>query len=216
MSTERCGGSLNRIALVVAGAECVFDDLNAALALFTPDRVYAVNDIGAHLETLHAWCTLHPEFMDKWEADRRRRGLPDGYEIVAPLENMGEHNNKGNVTRRVSYRWDETTTSSASSGMFAVKVALHDGYDRVLLVGLPLDTSNHFARGRPWLERASFIRGFENATPHLLGRVKSMSGHTRRVLGAPCAEWLAGSGDPTGAMGEMPALQAMGEMPKGN
>lgn len=185
------------IALVVGGAECVAEDMKAALALFTPDRIYAVNDIGAHLETLHVWCTLHPEFMDGWEAQRKARGLANGYEIVAPLPGeVGKHGNKGRITRRVSYRWPKMN-SSASSGIYGAKVALDDGH-RVVLAGIPLDGSNHFLREKPWGQRECFMPGFDLALPFLKGRVKSMSGHTMKVLGAPTPKWLAGAGDPAG------------------
>lgn len=183
-----------QLALVIGGAECAGDDLKKALALFTPDKIYAANDIGAHVERLDVWCSLHPEFMDKWEEERKKRGLPNGYEIVAPLSTeVGMHGAKGRITRRISYRWPGMT-SSASSGIYAAKVALNDGFDRVVLAGIPMQQeANHFARGKAWLQRDCFLPGFEKATPFMLGRVKSMSGLTRDILGNPTKEWLAES-----------------------
>lgn len=197
-------------ALVVGCAANVWDDVAAAQSLCTFDAVYCVKLSGVHWPNVfQVWVTLHPELMDGYERERHALGRPNGYEIVAHAEckTMGEHyakGRRGNVSRYISYRWPGMT-SSASSGIFAAKVALDDGFERVVLAGIPMDKSNHFSRGKPWLQQESFIRGFEKATPFLKGRVKSMSGYTREVLGAPSAEWLAGSGDLNRLMGEMPA-----------
>jgi hypothetical protein len=146
------------------------------------------------------WATLHPEYMDDYERERRVLGLPNGYEIVAPKsDEVGQHGQKGRIARRVSYRWPGMT-SSASSGIYGAKVALEDGY-KCVLAGIPMNVdSGHFMpetknvqhqiRGHTWNARDSFIRGFEVATPFLMGKVKSMSGHTRDVLGFPEADWL--------------------------
>lgn len=183
-----------RTALVVGCSANVWDEVAAAQSLCTFDAVYCVKLAGVHWPSrFQVWATLHPEYMDDYEGQRHALGLPNGYEIVAHAEckTMGMHGKKGRISRYVSYRWPGMT-SSASSGIFAAKVALDDGYKRVVLAGIPLDNSDHFSRGKPWLQRDSFIRGFEKATPHLIGRVKSMSGHTMEVLGAPTPEWLAG------------------------
>ncbi len=217
------------IALVVGCAACVWDDVKAAQSLCTFDAVYCVKLAGVHWPTqFNVWVGLHPEYMDDYEAQRAALGLPNGYEIVAHAESLSEgmHGKKGNIGRRVSYRWcchggDQNSTrckacpkkltSSASSGIFAAKVALEDGHDRVILAGIPMDReAGHFTRGKEWAQRDSFTLGFEIAVPHLLDRVKSMSGYTRKILGAPSAEWLAGSGDPIGTMGVMPDLTARG------
>jgi hypothetical protein len=58
---------------------------------------------------------------------------------VAPLPGeLGMHGAKGNISRRVSYRY-QGMDSSASSGGYAAKVALDDGFDRVVLAGVPMD-----------------------------------------------------------------------------
>jgi hypothetical protein len=178
------------------------------VALRKFDAVYCVNQTGIHWPVkFQVWVTLHPEFFDQdycaehpeiggeYESRRAALGLPNGYEIVSHSEckTTGEHYIKGRcsrVSRYVSCRWPGMT-SSASSGIFAAKVALDDGHDRVVLAGIPMDRdAGHFTRGKEWAERDSFIPGFEKAIPHLIGSVKSMSGYTRKVLGAPDVAWL--------------------------
>lgn len=192
-----------RAAIVIGGANCVSLDFSSALELFTPDRVYAVNDIGAHVEKIDVWCTLHPECLDFWEEQRRKRGLDNNYEIVAPLiSEVGIHIDKGRINRRVSYIWPGLNIdSSPSSGIYAAKVALEDGFDRVVLAGVPLTVEHgHFLpssrnskgemRGKVWKDCGAFVSGFNKSLPYLNGRVRSMSGYTKEILGKPDAEWL--------------------------
>ncbi len=179
-------------ALVVGCANNVWADVKAAQELTKFDRVYCVKLAGVHWpEDDFTWCTLHPEFMDKYESERASLGLPKGYEIVAPMSNeVGQHGQKGNINRRITYRY-EGMNSSASSGIYAAKIALGDGYSKVILAGVPLDGKlGHFTRGKPWAQVDSFNNGFNKSVPHMMGKVKSMSGKTRDVLGAPTKEWL--------------------------
>lgn len=189
-----------KIALVVGSADCMWEDVEAARKLFTPDAVYCVKRAGIHWpEAFQVWVGLHPEYMDAYEAERAKLGYPNGYEIVAPLSGeVGMHGHKGNVARRVSYRWPGTKPgegSSASSGIYGAKIALDDGY-RVVLAGIPMTATPHFVKHDRhgtgnWTQLESFLPGFERSLPHLMGRCKSMSGLTRQKLGAPDAAWIA-------------------------
>lgn len=194
-----------KTCLVVGCASGVWDEVKAAQALCKFDAVYCVKQAGIHWPGwFDVWATLHPEFMDAYEAERRALHWPAGYEIVAPVKGeLGAHGSRGNVNRRVSYRWPGMN-SSASSGIYAAKIALEDGFGRVVLTGIPMTVAaGHFlpktrnvrdeVRGHAWNHRDSFMPGFQLAIPHLRGKVKSMSGHTREVLGEPTPEWLEGT-----------------------
>jgi hypothetical protein len=61
------------IALIVGGAECVWEDVEAAKKLFTPDTVVAINDMGMYVEEAEHWASMHPEKMNKWVRFRRQR-----------------------------------------------------------------------------------------------------------------------------------------------
>ncbi len=130
--------------------------------------------------------------MDGYEKQRAEQGFHGDYEIIAPPPGeVGEHGKKGNISRRVSYRYPGMN-ASASSGGYAAKIALDDGYDKVVLAGVPMrQEDSHFTRGKPWLQRDSFMNGFLLSIPHFKGRVKSMSGWTMEQLGEPTREWLA-------------------------
>lgn len=181
-----------RLGLVIGCAEGNFDEARAAIALRKPDLVYCVKIAGIHWpERFDFWVGLHPEWQADYSEQRRKLGLPDGYKTVACLSaELGKKQGEIPVDRRCSYRWPGMN-SSASSGIFGAKVALED-CDKVILAGIPMNKGKHFTRGKPWGDLNSFADGLRHAMPHLSGRVKSMSGKTQELLGAPDAEWLAG------------------------
>jgi hypothetical protein len=195
-------------ALVIGCSKDVWLESWQAKQLGKFDAVYCVKLAGVFFsEPQHfKWATLHPEFMDDYERQRAALCHHNDYEIIAPLANeVGMHGAQGNISRRVSYRYPGMN-SSASSGGYAAKVALEDGYDRVVLAGIPMDAdANHFTRGKPWLQRDSFTIGFKQSVPHFAGRVRSMSGWTMGLLGAPNKEWLNGKSEQ--ASGQRQILQ---------
>lgn len=190
-------------ALVVGCARCVWDDVKAAQELGNFDRIYCVKLAGVHWQTGDfTWVGLHPEAMDDYEKKRLNLGLPGGYEIVAPLSHeVGQHGKKGRVTRRVAYQWPGMS-HSAGSGIYGAKVAMHDGHNKIVLAGIPMEPeAGHFiskdkniqgiTRGPVWKDFPAFVSGYTFALPIMKGIVKSMSGRTRKDLGAPTAQWLA-------------------------
>ena len=182
------------IALVIGCSADVWGEVYEAKALTQFDAFYCVKLAGVHWTGgRFTWVTLHPEFMDDYEKQRKELGLHSDYEIVAPLDGeVGMHGKRGNISRRISYRYPGMN-SSASSGGYAAKVALDDGFDRVVLAGVPMETeANHFTRGKPWLQRDSFTIGFKQSVPYFAGRVRSMSGWSKEILGAPSPDWLNG------------------------
>lgn len=180
-------------ALVVGCANCVWDDVKRAQEMSQFDTIYCVKLAGVFWpDKFDVWVTLHPEFMDDYEKQRQAKGYPNGYEIVAPLPGeVGGHGKKGNIARRVTYQW-KGMQSSASSGIYGAKVALDDGHERVVLAGIPMDTSKHFSRHTQWFQRDSFLPGFKSSLKYLKGKVRSMSGITKDHLGEPTPEWLQG------------------------
>lgn len=187
------------VALVVGCAEGVWEDVEEARKLGDYDAFYVCKMAGIQWdEGFFHWMTLHPEFMAGYKEERKKLGLPDSYEVTGPLkEECGMHGAHP-LDRRVSYRWPEMT-SSGSTGLFAVKVALDtDGHHGIVLAGVPMTSTNHFLRGKPWPHRDSFIPAWEKAQARIKDRVRSVSGWTREMLGAPTREWVALMREATG------------------
>jgi hypothetical protein len=175
-------------ALVLGGADCVWADVAALEAMLGREWdgvVIAANDIGCHWpRRLDAWCTLHPEKMPKWLKERSARGHPDGYITWS---------RKGGRADRQIKTW-----GGGASGMLAVAVAYEMGCERVILAGVPMTRTAHFVesgvhqRGKIWSSASTHLKAWR--VPVILarmrGRVKSMSGETRALLGYPDATFL--------------------------
>lgn len=185
--------ALNR-CIIIGGGNTVWDDIAEARKLGTYQAVIAVNDIGAEYPGhIDIWASLHPEKLPKWTADRHAKGF-------APAGMYAAHNgntNDGRLGRfqpdyKTDYRWPEMG-SSGSSGLFAVKVALEQGYNRVVLCGVPMRAeAAHFFEARQWSEVKAFTEAWKLARHRYADNTRSMSGWTAEILGKPSKEWLAG------------------------
>lgn len=183
-----------KTALVIGCSANVWAEVEAAQALAKFDAVYCAKMSGVHWKGgRFIWCGLHPEWQAGYSAERGALGLHMDFETVSPPDSeLGTAGKSRVIDRRVSYRWPGMD-ASASSGGYAAKVALEDGFDRVVLAGVPMDVSaSHFTRGKPWLHRDSFTIGFQKSVPFFAGRVRSMSGWSQELLGAPSPAWLNG------------------------
>lgn len=164
-------------ALVLGGAGSVWDDIETALDLGEYDMVVACNDIGAHWPgRLDHWVSLHPDRLPGWEAWRIKRGLPFGYVTWGHRPHS--------AVKRSTPDW------GGSSGLLAAKVALEQGATRVVLAGVTMSgQAGHFVRKAPWQAASGFQKAWTR-NRDALANVRSVSGWTRELLGAPSAEWL--------------------------
>lgn len=163
-------------ALVLGGASCLWDDLRR-LGDF-PATVIAVNAVGIHYPgRIDHWVTLHPANFPVWESKREGNWDYTRWSESPPCD-------------------EELDSWGGSSGIYGARVALHLGFDRVVLCGVPLDERPHFhdsdrwSKG-PWLVAKEHRRELD-AIKDRLGNVRSMSGYTAEVLGTPTEEWLHG------------------------
>lgn len=162
------------------------------MEMVKPDAVIGVNlMIERWAGKLDYSVTLHPEALEAWQVTRRRRGFPEATVSIAHVMQSGPR-----IDRVVDYRWPGMN-ASGSSGLFAAKVALEDGFDRIILAGVPISADGgHFTYDGPWIHVESYRGAWKEALPHLAGRVRSMSGWTAEILGKPTKEWLAGEPQP--------------------
>lgn len=183
-----------RIALVLGSARELWADL-AGLGPWATSVpvVLAVNDAGwIYQGRIDHWVTLHPEHLENW---RRRRhvtvgGLPDDYQTWGP------RNKRDAAVDHYVGHW-----GPGSSSFFAVKIALEDlGCDRAVLAGVPMapgayadpSAGSWGTEGWPLDEVRIHREGWEHHKDRLIGRVRSCSGWTRDLLGAPDVMFLQG------------------------
>lgn len=179
-------------ALVLGGAECVWDDvyeLEQMVGEPWPGIIIAVNDIGSHWpRRLDHWCTVHTEFFQMWKNDRSWRGYNMDFLSWSTKLRKRE---VGIVDRVCGNDWGQ-----ASSGYLAVGVAKEVGCNKVVLCGVPMTVTPHFSEStfhepkKPWAGAISHWRHWQERADTLHGWVRSMSGNTRELLGAPDLDWL--------------------------
>jgi hypothetical protein len=177
-------------ALVLGGALSWRDDAVAALRLFTPDRVYAANHVMVLWPgRLDFACTMHPDELHVWMADRERLGRNTDYQTVT-FSFADRRKRPARIDRYHDWMWPGQR-NSGSSGLFATKVAIDDGATHVVLAGIPIDEDgSHIVRPGPWKPAESYQETWTGIAHHLT-RVRSMSGWSSTLLGKPTAEWIA-------------------------
>lgn len=173
------GTSIKR-ALILGGADCVHADYVAALALFKPDSLFACNHAGRDFEDVDHWITMHPDIRDRlWIPQRARQGF-------APVPNLWHPRHRGT--------WSGSTpieSQGGSSGMLCITVAMHLGFDKIVLAGVPMTkAAKHYDDPKPWHEARQYHNVWNRHAPKLQGRVKSLSGWTRELLGEPTESWI--------------------------
>lgn len=141
---------------------------------------FLVNDqIASFPGAGHHGVTLHPFKLGRWLREREERGFPDLAEVWC------WKNVTPGVTASISPEWN------GSSSLLAVRAAVLSGHTRVVLCGVPMDpAAGHFVRRRQWPEGRGFRRGWLQHREEIAPFVRSCSGWTRDMFGAPTAEWL--------------------------
>jgi hypothetical protein len=161
-----------RKAVILGGGDTLWTDL-AQIPDVKDRTVIAINDAGsAYRGRIDYWVSLHPEKLEGWR--KKRKGNQD-YETVCHKERKGAR-----VDHVVRELW------SGSSGLFAAQFAvLNLNCDDVVLCGVPMTPTGHFFSSDAWHHATKYRRGWKEALPEIQGRVTSLSGWTRDLLGAP-------------------------------
>lgn len=164
-------------AIILGGGETLWPDL-AQVPDVDKRTVIAINDAGvSYKRRIDYWVSLHPEKLSKWV--QQRTGNQD-YQTVCHKENRIRPDH---IIREY---W------RGSSGLYAVQFAAETlKADDVVLCGVPMTPTPHFFGGRPWEHVHKYRDGWIEALPVIQGRVTSLSGWTRELLGAP--DWAAPS-----------------------
>lgn len=175
-----------KVAFVLGGANTLSSDHERALKLLgrEPDTMIMTNDTARDWKgDVPHFCTLHTEKMPKWIADRKAQGLPDALNYwtsnvkTIPPEHKGLYRN--------------VKSWNGSSGLLGVTVALHLGYEKVILCGVPLDKKAcHYFDDKDWMDAPRYRSAWTKHLHLMKGKVKSFTGWTNLILGEPTEEWL--------------------------
>lgn len=186
----------------MGSAPCLHDDLKAALDLYPFAYVVTVNGAAGVVEGADAIVAGHTNKAEIF-TKARRKAFPDGkpFEVFANWARPGREPKQEypSVTR-----WfDGSVSTGATSAAKAARMLLQLGYEPVILAGCPLDSTGYFEResefsgahdcrrvGDPKEAGHRSVEGYRRkfaklAENEFKGRVFSMSGLTRKLLGAP-------------------------------
>ena len=145
--------------------------------------IMAVNDIGMYLPRLAHWVTPH---ADMFQAYRKIRSLRyTDPSVICHCKQGGED--------LPSIKWPISGHFGILGGPTAAIVAIGLGYRKVILAGLPASNTGHFY---PDEIPAEFTERWDHGQQHVLdawqriadwapGKIKSLSGNTRKIFGAP-------------------------------
>lgn len=178
------------LAVILGGANSVWDDLAALKEYRHPDVIIAINDIGSvYPHEIDVWITLHADKLPGWTGRRVASGYPGPKKFI---------------THRPLYKREMSSIFyppasfevnspdwGGSSGLFAVRYALEQNYDHIVLCGVPMSPQgNHFFSDAPWMDAERYHKAWKDHFLELVPRVRSMSGWTMGLLGKPSLSWL--------------------------
>ena len=175
--------------LICAGGHTVWDDLikvgyDHVDQASSPWDIMCINDIFMHFPgRVHHFYSNDRKFMPNWSAARRQL-----YTIEFPFTTKTHTLRHG---AQYNWHWPGHGTSSLNG----VYCGLAMGYKRIILCGVPLDNGPHYWEA-PW-RKTNFDREvptrpdgtmaywFRAKSRVFDGKVFSMSGRTRELLGEP-------------------------------
>lgn len=180
--------------IIVGSARCVWDDLEK-LHTFRKkeitDDVMCINDMIMYYPGEITHCvSCDAPMLHKWWAARR----PPYKSSFSKVPRFHTVSNEQGVPGIELWPFQ----GGGTSGLLACHVGLELGYDEIILCGVPIDNTGHFWEAtwgktnfnREIADIKGNIRGdgrrfWTRAAETFDGRVKSMSGNTRKILGAP-------------------------------
>lgn len=180
------------LAVILGGANSVWEDLANLKAMVEPDVVYAINDAGAvYPHRVDFWCTLHAEKLYGWTSNRVATGYPAPGRIITARQMLKREMSCILYPPELFLVYEEEQDWDGSSGLYAVKHAMGAGYDRIVLCGVPMTSeAGHFFDASPWTAASRYHWAWQKHARQLSPKVRSMSGWTMGLLGRPTQDWL--------------------------
>ena len=162
-------------AIVLGSADTLQSDLASLGNMREGAAIFVVNHTGFKFPIrADYWATLHPECWHEWLPKRKAAGFNMDFKSIG--YNALNQTPKG--MDRGSSDW------GGSSGLFAVKCALEEGFEEVILCGVPITDTPYFWGKDLHYKILPYRKGWEKHLDKLKGRVYSQSGWTKELLGS--------------------------------
>ena len=151
-----------------------------------PLDIMAINEIGLYLPHVDHWVSMHDDVLRHLHEIRKRLGLA---ETMLHSNTPVSYDTHCYCCGGMVY-W-RFLVNLGCSGLLAVHIALMLGYEEIILAGIPADNEGNFYQplgmhGVHGANRAKerWLMALRR-TPLITDRVRSLSGMTRDLLGAP-------------------------------
>ena len=162
-------------AIVLGSADTLQSDLDSLGNMREGATIFCVNTTGFRFKThIDYWVTLHPECWYKWVSEREKIGGNMNFKSIG----YNAQNKTPEGMDRGSSDW------GGMSGLFAVKCAFEEGFEEVILCGVPMTDTPYFWGKDLHYNILAYRKGWEKHLDKLKGRVYSQSGWTKELLGA--------------------------------
>lgn len=191
-----------KVLLAVGSAPCIHDDVDKALGLYPAAELMLINGACSAIE--HAGHVLagHTAKAEEFAA-ARRAAFPHAVWRLHANWNVPRKGIPRSVYPSVTDWWGPEVSSGATSAGKAAMIGLAMGFERIVLCGCPMDGSGYTFDeaqvsqdpacrrvGDPKAQNVKIIKRYRDTMARLAqttfkGRVFSMSGFTKQVLGAP-------------------------------
>lgn len=175
----------NKILLVVGSAPCVGSDIYSALSLPTAPCVpvsasmdfilIGLDSVDKCLWPAKYFATYHPAEIQQSKERRAKAGGNTDWVVIS-------HQQKDGL---VDIIIPLVGTPSGSSALLGIHAGIAEGYKKIVVCGCPLTGKND--KGSSY---EVFRAGWTAKLAEIKDKVRSMSGWTRELLGAPTEEWL--------------------------
>jgi hypothetical protein len=185
--------------LVFGRARGVWDEIEAAKALGTFDKVIAAGMVGIRYPgPLDYWASWHANHFPRWMKERAKAQHPPAGEYWSGSHRGARGIRPGlqsRLLRRGEYALPDIQyldCAGGSSGFLATWLACQVlGGQRIVLAGIPLSPERgHDGKDGVWEGGLKFRTVWEEFDTSLQGRVRSMSGWTAEQLGMATGDWF--------------------------
>ena len=193
---RRLGGSVrDKVAIICGSANGLWEDLAAAVDILPMEAmpsIAALNIAGIFLPHVDDWFITAMDNVAPM-AHLRERATIHGDRGAAEvcLHSPGR---EGLPPMMEGHKYWSIPTKGTIA-MFAVRVLSSLGCRRMILAGVPLDDKAGYFYQPPWeaFGMSSESREYwSESSNHIKPYVRSMSGWTRELLGAPDEAWIQG------------------------
>lgn len=181
-----------RTCLIIGNAANFREDLEAVKKFdCAVDFTIAVKrTIYQYSGQVDVFATLHPEMVADHIRRRFDAGFDMSFDVYTSKHVQLDHHTLG-IKDILVYEKDW----GGSSGLYAVQIATQIySFDRILLAGMPLDQQPRAGDEGRWAPSdrgiARYREAWEKHFEQYASKVRSLSGWTQQLLGAPDKYWL--------------------------